>query len=320
MKIYLTSAYEEHQWLDLLLGYAKQDRIGRHQLADSPEEADAILFVENAQFYDYSFRTVKRHPLVKRFPGKVYIYNEVDKPFAGLPGLYCSMPSNKFNANRQVAFPYLALPNPFVQYIDNWQVKQDLPFSFVGSVSHKIRKKVLELEPYSEGILDTSEYNVWNATPEETKKQGFRFADAMVRSRFILCPRGIGTSSFRPFEAMQAGRAPVIISDKWVAPPQVDWSFAIKVAEKDIADIPDILETYDSEASDRGHAARKAWEEVYAPDVLFDTAVDAIEGLALKSRTARANRKTLDQILPVQQWLTELEAVTRTTVNAYRQT
>lgn len=320
MKLYLTSAYETHQWLDLLKSYAQQDCMGRHQLVDSPESADAILFVENAQFYDYSFRRVKRHRLTRQFPDKVYIYNEVDKPFSGLPGLYCSMPSNRYNSDRQAAFPYLSLPNPFVRYIDRWQVKQDLPFAFVGAMSHRLRKKVLALQPYSDGILDTSEFNVWNATEEETKRQGFRFANAMVRCQFVLCPRGIGTSSFRPFEAMQAGRAPVIISDQWVAPPQVDWSFAIKVKEKDIAQIPDILSGYSSEAADRGHAARKAWEATYAPDVMFDTAAQAVEELVFKSRTARARRKTLRQIVPVQKWLTELEAATRTTVNAYRQT
>ena len=119
---------------------------------------------------------------------------------------------------------------------------------------------------------------------------------------------------------MQAGRAPVIISDHWVAPPQVDWSFAIRVREKDIADIPDILQSYEAEAIDRGRAARLAWEEVYAPDVLFDTAVETIEGLAQKSLHASRRRKSLRQLVPVQKWLTELEAATRTTVNAYRQT
>ena len=78
MKLYLTSAYEHHRWLDLLKSYAQQDRIGRHQLVSSAELADAILFVENAQFYDYSFRKVRRHPLTRQFPDKVYIYNEVD--------------------------------------------------------------------------------------------------------------------------------------------------------------------------------------------------------------------------------------------------
>ncbi len=324
MKFFLTSAYENHPRLDVLHSYAQQDRVGRHQLVESPELADAILFVEGAQFYDYSYRRVKRHVLTKQFAGKVYIYNEVDKPFSGLPGLYCSMPSNRINDNRQVAFPYLSLPNPFVQYIHKWQVKQDLPFSFVGSISHRLRKKVIALKPYSEGILDTSEFNIWNATKEETQKQGFRFADAMVRSQFVLCPRGIGTSSFRPFEAMRAGRAPVIISDQWVAPPQVDWNFAIKVMEKDVANIPDILAAYSSEAGDRGQAARKAWEAAYAPDVLFDTTAQAIAGLAAKARISRANarpsRKPLRQMLPIQKWVTELEVATRTTINAYRQT
>lgn len=319
MKIFLTSAYEEHQWLDHLIQLAGQDRVGRHQLADSPEQADAVLFVENAQFYDYTYRKVKRHPLTRRFSNKVFIYNEVDKPFGGMPGLYCSMPISRIKAAQQMAFPYLSLPNAYVKDIHQWTGKQDWPFAFVGSISHRLRKRVMALQSFSEGVKDTSEFNVWNASREERASQGRVFAEAMARSRFILCPRGIGTSSFRQFEAMQAARAPVIISDQWVAPPQVDWDFAISIRESDVEAIPEILAQYSHEAVDRGRAAREAWEKVYAPDVMFDTCAEAIEEL-LKTRPANSSANAnLAHLLPINRWLTEVEVAARTTVDAFRQ-
>ena len=98
MKIYLTSAYDDHPNLDELRLIASKDSIARHRVCNSPEEAEAILFVENAQFDDYLYRRLSRHTLLKRFPDKVFIYNEVDKPWCVIPGLYCSMPKRFFSA------------------------------------------------------------------------------------------------------------------------------------------------------------------------------------------------------------------------------
>lgn len=319
MKLYLTSAYKTHGWLDHLRELAGKDRLGRHQLCSDPESADAILFVENAQFADYTYRRVKRHPLTQQFREKTFIYNEVDKPFGGLPGLYCSMPSARFRSQHQIAFPYLSLPNSYVKHIHKWKVQQDWSFSFVGSISHRLRKRIVALQPHSRGVRNTSEFNVWNATAQERASQGMLFAEAMARSRFVLCPRGIGTSSFRQFEAMQAARAPVIISDKWVAPSQTDWDFAIRVEERNIEAIPDILAEHASEALDRGQAARKVWENVYAPDVLFDTAAGAIATLLKRRAAQNTSENALRQLLPVQKWATELEVAARTTLETYRQ-
>jgi len=222
-----------------------------------------------------------------------------------------------------VAFPYLALPNQYVQHIHQWKTRQDYPFAFVGSVSHRLRKRVIALQSHSDGVVDTSEFNVWDATLEERASQGMRFAEAMARSKFVLCPRGIGTSSYRQFEAMQAARAPVIISDKWVAPPQVDWSFAITVREADIENIPDILANYATEAADRGRAARAAWESAYAPDVLFDTTVQAIADLQKQRMQRPVSGTSMSQLMPefapVKDWLTEMEVAARMTAQTYRQ-
>ncbi len=77
------------------------------------------------------------------------------------------------------------------------------------------------------------------------------------------------------------GRAPVILSDDWVEPPGPDWStFAIRVPEKQVADLPRILEEREEEAVERGELARAAWSEWYAKEVAFHRAVESC--LALK--------------------------------------
>ncbi len=276
MKLYLTSAYDSHDLLDRLLELAARDVEGRHQLCGSPSEADAILFVENTHYDDYAFCDVITHPLVSRYPEKVFMYNEADKPWCVLPGLYCSMSSRFIQFNRQVGFPYIKTPNPYISDVRNWDTEKKWLFSFVGSASHNCRKQVIALADNSKGIKDTSDFNVWDSSDPERQMQGMNFAQTMAESRFMLCPRGIGTSSYRLFETMEAERAPVVISDHWVPPPHVDWDFVVRVKQRDIKKIPELLRSIADEADERGKAARLAWSQAYGPDVLFDTAAESV--------------------------------------------
>ena len=284
MKLHLTSAYETHDLLDKLIELSARDRVGQHELCSSPDDADAILFVENTHYKDYFFRTLLEHPLVARYPEKVFMYNEADKPWCVLPGLYCSMSSRFFQDNRQIAFPYMKSPNPYISKVRNWDVEKKWLFSFVGSSSHRCRKQVVALADNSKGIKDTSDFNVWDSSYPERQMQSMDFAQTMAESRYMLCPRGIGTSSYRLFETMEAQRAPVVISDHWVPPPHVDWDFLVRVKQRDIKTIPELLRSISDEAEDRGKAARQAWEQAYGTDVMFDTVAESIAFLLYEQK------------------------------------
>jgi len=182
MKLHLTSAYEKHDLLDKLVELSALDRIGQHELCSSASDADAILFVESTHFDDYFFRTLLQHPLVSRYPEKVFMYNEADKPWCVLPGLYCCMSSRFFQDNRQVAFPYIETPNAYISDVRNWDVEKKWLFSFVGSTSHRCRKLVIELANDSKGIKDTSDFNVWDSSLSERAMQGMDFAQTMAES------------------------------------------------------------------------------------------------------------------------------------------
>lgn len=288
MKVFLTSAYETHTTLDDLQKLAPGDSIKRHQICQDPEEADAILFVENWHLNDYRYKRLHNHPLVWKFPDKVFMVNEVDKPWCALPGLYSSMPKKYFQKNRQVAFGFFSTPNDFVRQIykpDDTSDRKFL-FSFVGAASHRIRKRIMQLSEGHPSVQDTSDFNVWHCNKDAKASVGQNFASVMANSQFVLCPRGIGTSSFRLFEAMQAGRAPVILADQWVAPPCVDWDFAVRIPESDIESIPTILNSLAGESRERGIAARAAWEAAFAPDRVFNTAIDGIESLTESRKLA----------------------------------
>jgi len=288
MKIYLTSAYEVHNMLDALTTLTLSDVVGRHSVCTSPEEADIILFVEDAHFDDYLYKRLRLHPLVKRFPSKVFMYNELDKPWCVLPGLYSSMPRRYFQENRQVAFGFVHTPNEYVKNIhaENKQTDRRWLFSFVGAMSHRCRRHIMALNDLTPSVQDTSEFNVWDCTEDTKASQGMNYAAVMADSQYVLCPRGIGTSSFRLFEAMEAGRAPVIISNQWVEPACVNWDFAVRIPEHDIAYIPEYLRSIADEAYDRGQAARAAWDRTFAPERRFDTMIEGVSSLQESRKAA----------------------------------
>jgi len=91
------------------------------------------------------------------------------------------------------------------------------------------------------------------------------FAESLRNARFILCPRGNGVGTIRLFEAMQAGRVPVIISDDYVLPNGVDWkSCAIVVRESEAGKIPEILAARESDWETMAALARRSWEQHFS--------------------------------------------------------
>lgn len=287
MKLHLASAYKTHPCLDRVRELSQLDVRKNFTICDDPASADAIVFIENTQFEDIGFETLLSHELVRRFPDKVYMYNEADRAWPVLNGLYCSLASNLADPESQVAFPYLTATNSGVREIYNSPAKRQWLYSFVGSQSHPSRKPLLGLKTAGGRIVDTSDFCTWD--PMQTSKYAFQklYTDTIAGSKFILCPRGIGPASLRLYETIEAGRVPVIISDTWVAPPQIDWSFAVRVPEWQVADIPDILNELEPEWRDRGEAARKAWESAYAPEQLFNTLGEAIQGVHTYAKQPR---------------------------------
>lgn len=282
MKIHLCSAYPEHNALHRFRHAAELDQVGAHHNCDSPEEADAILFVEDAHFDDYLYRRLRAHPHLTTWRHKCFMYNEVDQPWAVLPGLYCSMPNWSFEPGRQRACAYAATPNERIESARRAQGETPPArlFSFVGAGCNRLRKRLMRAASTQGGtVVDTSGFNVWDCDPAEKQRQGEVFASTLLDSQFALCPRGLGTSSFRLFEAMQAGRVPVIIADAWVPPAHGDWSFAVRIPERHIDQLGARLGALADESAERGRLAREHWLAHYAPERFFHTAGEDLRAL-----------------------------------------
>lgn len=136
-------------------------------------------------------------------------------------------------------------------------VEKDIFCSFVGSVTdggtpwgniaNQIRTKMLEV------LVEKEEYvlkpKTWS-TEIKNEKQDL-FLNTTARSKFTLCPRGYGATSFRLYESMQLGSVPVYIYFQRPFLPFIDdinWhDICVLVDFDDIEKLDDILKSISEE-------------------------------------------------------------------------
>jgi hypothetical protein len=222
----------------------------------SPEDADAIVFVGSS---DPALTDIRRSELYRRHANKCLTFHGGDEPVPALPGIYASIPKRWFDPRYHRGGFYLraSLDATIPSYCD---VPPTYLYTFVGAgANHISRRSILSLVDNRGLLVDSRVAHL----EKEAAKQ--RFVDSLRDSAFVLCPRGGGTSSFRVFEAMKAGRVPVIVSDEWVHPQGPDWSAcSVQIGEREISTIPERLRALESSAHAMGELARSEFERWFA--------------------------------------------------------
>lgn len=98
--------------------------------------------------------------------------------------------------------PLLSMPHQF-----EFDSKKDIFASFVGRITHPIRyTMVSQLKDKAGYYISTKAHSLHD------------YCEILARSKYALCPRGYGQSSFRIQESIQYGAVPVYISDEFVMP------------------------------------------------------------------------------------------------------
>lgn len=297
MNLFLTSAYPYHSSENFAVKWLKEsaesDPFTQHSVTDDPEDADVILFAEHHPPADPYFFQVLHNRLYRRYRHKAILYSDIDKPIPVLPGIFPSIERKYYRNDLTRSGPYIARHCENTSLVNgNNNPEKDFLFSFIGAArTHKVRKKILQLN-YAESFLkDTSIHNLWELGPEEKKVFEKEYVDISLRSHFILCPRGEGVNSYRLYEAMQMGLPPVVISDDWVPMNGPNWEqFSLRISEKDFLNIPDILMDHKYEAHAMGKLARKNWERWFSKEVCFHNIASICEDL-LKHRNDGLDKK-----------------------------
>ena len=248
------------------------DSVGNHRLVDDPADADLLLFTD-LHLVPWHLRDLLDHPLRREYFDRSVVYSESDRPWCAAPGVYVSMPSSCFAPAWQRAGLYLQTPTDVDPAAAN---PPDLLFSFVGSRSHPCRDAILDLDEPDSLLIDSTGFIFFDSADPSFESNKARFSKAIARSKFVLCPRGHGTSSFRVLEALAAGRVPVIISDEWVAPTGIAWdAFSLRVPESEAGRIGDIVRTRETDWPRLAAAAADAYQRHLAPTVMFNRLIDS---------------------------------------------
>gem|GEM_PF-571485 len=257
--------------------HANEDPQRTISLTTNPKDADLIIFAESHKASNDT-TDVSTHvlddPTYRKFKHKCVIHNGTDHPNPSVPGLYPSIPHKWAKRLGCIGSPYLAQLNPFLDLPELSEIEPVRLASFIGGCRRKpIRQQLVKLAQVQQWdsiqAIDSSEAFVGSLrandieTHQSLKK---RFAMDMAESKFVLCPRGTGASSYRIFESMQVARVPVIIADAWSPPPGPDWSkFSIRVRQSQIGQLASILSARESQWKTMGKLARDEWEEHYSP-------------------------------------------------------
>ena len=257
---------------------AKLDRFRIHSLAQDPESADLIIFAE-VYGGGWYFEGVRRHPLVRKYREKCFLF--CDNPFVipFVPGVYTGVEKRWMSSRIRPGFYLGRGKNEFTTFSPP---AHDLPylFSFMGAVRNApVRKKLATLRHPRSFFQDTTEEfdRILHRRMGKVERVDYdrRYAEVAKASKFVLCPRGLSVSSIRLFETMRMGRVPVILADDWAAPTGPKWEkFTVWMREKDFAEVPRALEQLEAKAVEMGELARKEWEEWFAQEVLFHRLVE----------------------------------------------
>ena len=256
----------------------------RYEFISNPREAD-LIFVIDVDEPEF-FINLRKNKIWLEWPDKCFVICERDHPPLFLHGLLSSAKKSwpfqsRFRGCGYV-FHQLFFPNKMPEKLNEIKpLKKDYLYSFIGRPTHRIRHKIIAM-PREEDVIIEDASTRYDHFDLEQRGNGDSsrayYWDIASRSKYALCPRGYGASSIRIFEMMEAGVAPIIISDEWVPPWGPNWKeFAIFVKEKNIKNIYQIVKSYESEFEQRGLLARKAWEDYFSQEKYFDFIVRSID-------------------------------------------
>ncbi len=267
----LVTVYEESARLLILHNEARTDV----RFVDNHNDADIVVVFEEWSFKQADYiKQLRASPLFMAAAPKMYTINYDDVGQGFVPGCYTSLRRENFDRryHRACAYPYTY--NEFAVN-DGERVSPKFLYSFRGtSGSHPIRKKMIaSLSGHGQSAVSDVDQKFHTHEVDQKKK----YVEEILSSKFVLCPRGCSPSTYRLFETMSLGRCPVIVSDEWVAPSGIDWSScSIKVSEKDVNSIPEILSGYSDRWEELGDEALNVWRLNFSESARYRRYLDDV--------------------------------------------
>ena len=129
---------------------------------------------------------------------------------------------------------------------------KDILYSFIGTPrTHRIRKKIFQLPDKDDIRLVARKKHYFHNKPSVKESERAEYLEINARSRFGLCPRGVGPGTIRFWELLRSGTIPVVFSDVLMLPDNFDWdSTIIRLPEAGVDQVDSILRNIDESTED----------------------------------------------------------------------
>jgi hypothetical protein len=147
--------------------------------------------------------------------------------------------------------------------------------SFVGSITHNCRKIMVDQLSNKNDILIMTDG--WTNQINLEKQE--KFLNVTSSSRFTLCPRGYGKTSFRLYEALKLNSIPIYIYDESFLPytELIDWSkMAILIHVNDICNLYQILKSISDNQIHEMLEYSKKYEYLFTYEGMCDYVVNKV--------------------------------------------
>lgn len=264
-------AWHRLEWENMLSRLGQGPRIGA-MLADHPGQADAIIATPGCP-----------KPAAPSGP-PLYVWDSGDTPDGRQAGFYCSLPRLLFDPRRHRTLGYPIRYNECVRPSDPSEA--DHLVGFVGGITSGVRSRlmhVLRRDALPGECLLVERGGPWDRMFDRSgvpAKQDYSFS--LRRSRFFICPRGNGVGSIRFFETLETGRVPVVISDAYVPPADIDWSScALFVKERELDRLLPMVRERAADWPAMAAAARRVWDRHFRDDALLGTLAAGIRSIGI---------------------------------------
>lgn len=288
-------------WIDYIQGaylrdYEKsyvpkvRDEIRQHGseaglvLEEDPARADVVILWEGFEYKTVDYiRTLEADSTLRAHADRAYVINYDDHPEGFLAGIYTSLEHPFFDPQLHRIWPFILMNNPLVYGLTReqlWVSEPKLLFSFTGAASHAVRKRLFALYAQPSPLYHIQHIKRWY---DHGNAERQRFIQIALDSAFCLCPHGYCAYTPRITEVMAMGRVPVVIADDWIPFSFEEGTpYYIKVPEKDIEHLADILAPRRADAKEYAQNARTLWEKYCSPQRSIIAALRCIAQLAAR--------------------------------------
>lgn len=148
------------------------------------------------------------------------------------------------------------------------EIPKSFDYNFVGQCNYAGREifRNLSVENYD---FDENPNGVYGLGKEKKKQELIKFLERISKSKFVFCPRGAGSSSFRLYQSLMVGSVPIITGmNDYPFSDEVDWdSFSIRGSLDNITELVDISKSIDFDCFSKN--GMKFWDNYCIHDNLY---------------------------------------------------